>query len=98
VRERLFEPLGMKYTGFSCTAGKIGRLATSVLEQPRDGRDERSTTRPRAVSGAARPAFPSAAGGLDVDRRRLPRLRPDAAEPRPPLEQNASCHVCRSRP
>ena len=63
LRERLFEPLGMKDTGFSVPSSSLDRLATSywtdfqsgklvVYDDPRDSQ----WTRPSA--------FPSGAGGL----------------------------------
>ena len=62
-RERIFEPLGMKDTGFSVPAAKLGRLAscywskpdTEALELFDDARDSR-WSRP--------PAFPAGGGGL----------------------------------
>jgi len=62
-RERIFEPLGMKDTGFSVPAEKLGRLAscyqvnpaTGALELFDDAGDSR-WSRP--------PAFPAAGGGL----------------------------------
>ena len=36
LRERIFEPLGMKDTGFSVPAAKIDRLATELLGQSRN--------------------------------------------------------------
>ena len=62
-RERIFEPLGMKDTGFSVPAEKLDRLPgcyernheTGVLEVY-DGASDSQWSRP--------PAFPSAAGGL----------------------------------
>jgi CubicO group peptidase (beta-lactamase class C family) len=64
LRERIFEPLGMKDTSFSVPASKLDRLATSYWNDPR--------TRQLAVYDAADggsawskpPAFPSGAGGL----------------------------------
>lgn len=62
LRERLFEPLGMKDTGFSVPAEKIDRFATSYEVNPDGGLrvyDEAGNgewSRP--------PAFPSASGGL----------------------------------
>src|SRR5262245_60800899 len=63
LRERLFDPLGMKDTAFSVSPEKIDRLATSywtdyqtgaldVYDEPADGQWSRP------------PAFPSGAGGL----------------------------------
>ncbi|HKX04837.1 MAG TPA: serine hydrolase domain-containing protein [Methylomirabilota bacterium] len=63
LRERLFEPLGMKDTGFSVPAGKIGRLATSYWSGPKSGKME--VYDPAEGGEWSRPpAFPSAAGGL----------------------------------
>jgi CubicO group peptidase (beta-lactamase class C family) len=63
LRERLFEPLGMKDTGFSVPAPKLDRLATSYWTDPAsgklavyDGAEGGQWSRP--------PAFPSGAGGL----------------------------------
>jgi CubicO group peptidase (beta-lactamase class C family) len=63
LRERIFEPLGMKDTGFSVPASKIDRLATSYWTHPE--------TKALAVYDEAAggqwsrpPAFPSGAGGL----------------------------------
>jgi len=62
-RERIFEPLGMKDTGFSVPAAKLDRLATSYQVNPEtgaletyDGVDGSQWSRP--------PIFPDAAGGL----------------------------------
>jgi CubicO group peptidase (beta-lactamase class C family) len=63
LRERIFEPLGMRDTSFSVPAPKLDRLATSywtnwetsaveVYDEPKDGQWSRP------------PAFPSGAGGL----------------------------------
>jgi CubicO group peptidase (beta-lactamase class C family) len=63
LRERLFEPLGMKDTGFSVPAASLDRLATSYWTDPASGKlaiyDE-------AEGGqwSREPAFPSGAGGL----------------------------------
>ena len=63
LRERIFEPLGMKDTGFSVPAEKLGRLASCYQANPNtgalelyDGVENSQWSRP--------PAFPSAAGGL----------------------------------
>src|SRR5260221_3124558 len=63
LRVRLFEPLGMKDTGFSVPEASLDRLATSYWTEPETGElgvyDE-------AVGGqwSRPPAFPSGAGGL----------------------------------
>lgn len=63
LSERIFEPLGMKDTGFSVPAPKLDRLACSYWTDPAsgerklyDGAEESKWSRP--------PAFPSAAAGL----------------------------------
>ena len=63
LRERLFEPLGMKDTGFSVAAASLDRLATSYWTDPASGKlvvyDEA-----RGGQWSRPPAFPSGAGGL----------------------------------
>jgi CubicO group peptidase (beta-lactamase class C family) len=63
LHERLFEPLGMRDTGFSVPEGSLDRLATSYWTEPTSGKltvyDE-----PRGGQWSHAPAFPSGAGGL----------------------------------
>ena len=63
LRERLFEPLGMKDTGFSVPAASLDRLATSYWPDPTSGElaiyDEA-----RDSQWSRPPAFPSGAAGL----------------------------------
>jgi len=63
LRERLFEPLGMKDTGFSVPAAALDRLATGYGVNPDTGaltlNDE-----PEDGQWSQPPAFPSGAGGL----------------------------------
>ncbi len=63
LRERLFEPLGMKDTGFSVPAASLDRLATSYWTDPTSGK---LTVYDSAEDGqwSRPPAFPSGAGGL----------------------------------
>src|SRR5205823_1078407 len=63
LRERLFEPLGMKDTGFSVPATTLDRLATSYWTNPSTGALELYD---EAAGGqwSRSPAFPSGAGGL----------------------------------
>ncbi len=63
LRERLFEPLGMKDTGFSVPATKLDRLATGYWTNPETGAFE---VYDEAEGGqwSRPPAFPSGAGGL----------------------------------
>ena len=63
LRERLFEPLGMRDTGFSVPAAKLDRLPTSYWTDPQTGA--------RAIYDEAKtgqwthpPAFPSGGAGL----------------------------------
>jgi CubicO group peptidase (beta-lactamase class C family) len=63
LRERIFEPLGMKDTGFSVPAAKLDRLATSYWTNAETGVLE---VFDEAAGGqwSRPPAFPSGAGGL----------------------------------
>jgi CubicO group peptidase (beta-lactamase class C family) len=63
LRERLFEPLGMKDSGFSVPAPKLDRLATSYWADPESGE---LAVYDDAEGGqwSRPPAFPSGAGGL----------------------------------
>jgi CubicO group peptidase (beta-lactamase class C family) len=63
LRERLFEPLGMKDTGFSVPVAAIDRLATSYWSNPDSGALE---VYDEATGGhwSRPPAFPAAASGL----------------------------------
>ncbi len=54
LRERIFEPLGMKDTGFSVPAPRPTGFRPATGPIPKPGRS-RSMTRPRAANGAARP-------------------------------------------
>src|SRR5438270_450614 len=62
-RERLFEPLGMKDTGFSVPTPRLDRLATSYWTNPESGE---LAVYDEAEGGqwSRPPAFPSGAGGL----------------------------------
>ena len=63
LRERLFEPLDMKDTGFGVGPGKLDRLASSYWTNPETGRFELYD---EAEGGqwSRPPAFPSGAAGL----------------------------------
>jgi CubicO group peptidase (beta-lactamase class C family) len=63
LRERIFEPLGMKDTGFSVPAEKLSRLPISYLADPETGALERYDTS-EGGQWSRPPAFPSGAGGL----------------------------------
>ena len=58
LRERIFEPLGMRDTGFSVPPASLDRLATQYVSDGETGAMYR--LRPcRRASGAGQPAFPS---------------------------------------
>src|SRR5207248_5468848 len=63
LRERLFEPLGMKDTGFSVPTASLDRLATSYWTDPQSAElvvyDEA-----KGGQWSRSPAFPSGAAGL----------------------------------
>lgn len=63
LRERIFEPLGMKDTGFSVPAEKIDRLAVSYVTNYMTGARE-VYDEAKGGQWSAPPAFPSGAGGL----------------------------------
>jgi CubicO group peptidase (beta-lactamase class C family) len=63
LRQRLFEPLGMKDTGFSVPATKLDRLATSYRTNPETGALE-LYDEAEGSQWSRPPAFPSGAGGL----------------------------------
>lgn len=62
-RERIFEPLGMKDTGFSVPAGKLDRLASSYWTNPETQALE-LFDEAQGGQWSRPPAFPSGAGGL----------------------------------
>ena len=90
LRERIFEPLGMKDTGFHVPADQIDRLSTSYAHDPETGElvvcDE---ARRRPVEPSA--GVPVGRRRAGVDRRRLPRLLPDAAEQGRAWAASGSC-------
>lgn len=63
LRERLFEPLGMKDTAFSVPAAQIDRLPPSYWTNYRTGKEE-VYDEARGGAWSRPPAFPSGAGGL----------------------------------
>lgn len=63
-RERIFEPLGMKDTGFSVPAGKLDRLATSYWRNPATGKFDVFDAAGQDSQFSRPPGFPSASGGL----------------------------------
>jgi CubicO group peptidase (beta-lactamase class C family) len=62
LRERIFEPLGMKDTSFSVRGADIGRLSTSYITDPQTGALELFDE--PAGQWSAPPAFPSGGAGL----------------------------------
>ena len=63
LRERIFEPLGMKDTGFSVPADKLDRLASCYIPNPTTGTLELFDGIAQSQWGHP-PAFPSGATGL----------------------------------
>ncbi len=63
LREQLFDPLGMRDTGFSVPENKLHRLATSYWTEPVTGAREVYDPARGGEWGAA-PVFPSGAAGL----------------------------------
>jgi CubicO group peptidase (beta-lactamase class C family) len=63
LRERIFEPLGMRDTGFSVPASKIDRLATSYWNNFQTGALE-VYDEAKGGQWSRPPAFPSGGGGL----------------------------------
>jgi CubicO group peptidase (beta-lactamase class C family) len=63
LRERIFEPLGMKDTGFSVPADRIARLVTGYWTDPATGALNLADE-PAGGQWSAPPAFPSGGGGL----------------------------------
>jgi CubicO group peptidase (beta-lactamase class C family) len=64
LRERIFEPLGMKDTSFSVPASKLDRFATSYWNEPRTGQLALYDAADGGSAWSKPPAFPSGAGGL----------------------------------
>jgi CubicO group peptidase (beta-lactamase class C family) len=62
MRERIFEPLGMKDTGYHVSTGKLGRIAASYAPDPQTGA---LVPRPDPRDGAwdRPPVFPAGSGG-----------------------------------
>jgi CubicO group peptidase (beta-lactamase class C family) len=63
LRERLFEPLGMKDTGFSVPATQVDRLATAYWTNAKTGALE-LYDEAKGGQWSRPPAFPSGGGGL----------------------------------
>ena len=63
LRERIFEPLGMKDTGFIVPPAKLDRLATAMRPTPRPA-SSRSTTVSTTAAGPSRRLSPIGGGGL----------------------------------
>ena len=63
LRERIFEPLGMRDTGFSVPPAKLDRLATSYSPNFKTGALE-LYDEPATGDWSRAPAFPSGGGGL----------------------------------
>jgi CubicO group peptidase (beta-lactamase class C family) len=63
LRERIFEPLGMKDTGFHVPEDKIDRFATSYQPNPKSGALD-VYDQAKGGQWSRAPQFPSAGGGL----------------------------------
>lgn len=63
-RERIFEPLGMKDSGFSVPAEKLARLTTCYMRNPGTGELEVFDPAGQESRFSQPPGIPSAAGGL----------------------------------
>ena len=63
LKERIFEPLGMKDTGFSVAKKQLGRLTTCYTVNPQT-RQLELYDEPASSSWATPPAFPAGGGGL----------------------------------
>ena len=79
LAERLFEPLGMVDTGFAVPAGKRDRFASYYRPDPAA---VLTWSTPPTGSGASRAGLPVRRRWAGLHRRRLVRLRPDAARRR----------------
>ena len=88
LAERLFEPLGMADTGFAVPAGKLDRF-TSYYRADAGGRARAGRRPRRAVEQPA--GVPVRRRRAGLDRRRLARLRPDAARRREPSTAAGCC-------
>jgi CubicO group peptidase (beta-lactamase class C family) len=63
LRERIFEPLGMKDTGFQVPAAKLGRLASCYWTNPQTGKLD-LLDGARNSRWSRPPVFPAGGGGL----------------------------------
>ena len=96
LRERIFEPLGMRDTGFHVPADEHRPARDQLLDRSRHRRALGALRRARrAVEPAARVPVGRRRPGLDG--RRLPRVQPDAGELRHATTASASCRGRRSR-
>ena len=64
LKERIFEPLGMKDTGFSVPHKKLDRLCGCYAVNPKSGELELYDEAGAASQWATPPAFPAGGGGL----------------------------------
>ncbi|WP_257459617.1 serine hydrolase domain-containing protein [Archangium lipolyticum] len=64
LRDRIFEPLGMKDSGFSVPAGNLDRLPTCYMRAPAPGKFEAFDAAGGDSQFSRPPGFPSASGGL----------------------------------
>ena len=64
LKQRIFDPLGMKDTGFSVPADKLDRLGSCYSVDPQSGKLVLYDDAGAASQWASPPAFPAAGGGL----------------------------------
>src|SRR5258708_9630537 len=64
LETRIFQPLGMKDTGFFVPAGKMARFATNYDVDPQTGKRVVADQPGEQSRWAKPPAFPAGAGGL----------------------------------
>ena len=79
LRERIFEPLGMNDTGFSVPRGEARPAAERATRAIRRAARSRSSTARATAGWREPPAFSVGRRRAGLDRRRLPRVLPDAA-------------------
>ena len=96
LRERIFEPLGMKDTGVQRARREARPAGHQLLGQSPD-REARALRRRRGQPMEPPARLPVRRRRAGLDRRRLPGLRPDDARTRAGTGASASCPGPRSR-
>ena len=96
MRERIFEPLGMRDTGFTVPAGQLHRLTTFYAPDAETG-ELAVLDDPTDSWWSTPPSFPDASGWLVSTDRRLLVVRVHAAGRRDPRADSACSPRSRSR-